>query len=330
MRLEPVRLRWERRATELNADIVRLPEDAPDEQRERLKRKRKYAVDRVQRLRADIAPRLMTCATEGLPIACKCGPVGAKKTCRQWWLCRDCRAKRSPSLCADIRRGLDAALEREVTAWGRRGGVGTKPQIVLLTLTQKHSGNLSADQSALALGWRKLYKRMNEDYAKFPYVAVWEVTRGRDGLGHVHMHIAVVWAYRKWSRVRKQWERACPSSQYITFVKKRRDKETGREKASSPASVANYLGKYLSKGVDVNAFDGTLRAETSAAFYNQRSVFTSLHFWQSRVKCCRKCNERYRLVEVEPVSFFETVPNGVLNLYFHGLEPPNEPPVTER
>jgi len=178
-----------------------------------------------------------------------------------------------------------------------------------------------ADQGALADGWRKLYKRMHDDYGSFPYVGVWEVTRGRDGLGHVHMHVAVVWRYRDWSRIREQWLRACPTSQYLTFVAKRKD-----GKASSPSSVAKYLGKYLSKGADVGGFDARMRAEVSAAFYNQRSVLASVYFWQRVEKCCRKCSERYRLVEVEPFSVLDSRrDDGVLHLYFHGLEPPLNP-----
>lgn len=197
-----------------------------------------------------------------------------------------------------------------------------KPQIVLLTLTQKHSGNLTTDQAALAEGWRALYKRMNEDYGKFPYAAVWEVTTGDDGLGHVHMHIAAIWRYRDWSRVRQQWLRACPTSQRITFVAKRRD-----GKPSSPSSTAKYLGKYLSKGVDTRSFNPWLRAEVSAAFYNQRSVLASLGFFKKYEKCCKKCNERYRLEEVPKPDPFERLPSMSLNLFFHGLEPPANPAI---
>jgi hypothetical protein len=320
MRLDPVRRRWERRTTELNESIAQAQLAAvPVEEIDRMKRQRAYAIARVARLAADIAPRLEACGVEGLPIACKCGLVGAKKTCRQWWLCGDCRARRTPTLGADIRKGLQLALEREVEAWGRSGGRGMKPQIVLVTLTQLHTGDLSTDQTALADGWRKLYKRMHDDYGAFPYVGVWEVTRGRDGLGHVHLHVAVIWQYRDWSRVREQWVRACPSSQYITFVAKRRD-----GKPSSPASVANYLGKYLSKGADVGNYGARLRAEVSAAFYNQRSVLTSRYFWRKHVKCCRVCQERYRLVEVEVPTFLESVANGAVHWVFHGLEPPSD------
>jgi hypothetical protein len=186
-----------------------------------------------------------------------------------------------------------------------------------MTLTTRHTGDLVADQAELSDGWRKLYKRMHEDHGACPYVGVWEVTPGTDGLGHVHMHIALVWSYRDWGRIRDQWIAACPSSQRVTFIAKRKD---GR--ASSPGSVSKYLGKYLAKGADLRAFTPYLRAEVSAAFYNQRSVHASVHFWRRVVKCCAKCGDRYRLVEIEPTEHLSHITPGPLNLYFHGLEPP--------
>jgi hypothetical protein len=227
-------------------------------------------------------------------------------------------------LSADIRRGLERALSEELQQWGSEGAPGMQPQIILITLTGEHSGNLTTDQTALSDGWRKLYKRMHEEHGAFSYAGVWEVTPGTDGLGHVHLHVAAVWRYRDWGRIREQWLRACPTSQRITFVGRRKD-----GKDSSAASVAKYLGKYLSKGADLSAFGPALRAEVSAAFYNQRSVISSAYFFHRALKCCRKCNERYRLVEVPRESAFDRV-SSVINLYFHGLEPPpNEPRIDE-
>jgi len=134
------------------------------------------------------------------------------------------------------------------------------------------------------------------------------------------MHVALVWRYRDWSRIRDQWISACPSSQYVTFIAKRKD-----GKPSSPSSVAKYLGKYLSKGADLGGFNATMRADVSAAFYNQRSVLASLGFWLRIEKCCRTCRERFRLVELEAVSVFDRIASGPLSLYFHGLEPPRLP-----
>lgn len=326
-RLTPVREGWELKATRLNAAIANLGPEAPE--LDELKRRRAYAVSRVAKLRGDIAPRLVDCGKEPLAIVCGCGPVPARKTCRQWWLCGDCRAKRSPSLTHDIRKGLAFALDNEVKEWGKNGARGQEPQIFLLTLTQKHSGDLSADQCAIADGWRALYKRLNEDNGKFPYVGVWEVTKGTDGKGHVHMHVAVVWRYRDWSRIRAQWLSACPTSMYLDIKKRRKD-----GKDSSPSSVAKYLGKYLSKGADVGSFTPVLRAEVSAAFYNKHSVMTSKGFWRRVTKCCRKCSERYRLateddvIEVwHRVSPSELHPNGwKFGVYVEESIPIGEPP----
>lgn len=320
-RLTPVRKGWEARACTLNAQLnarelgICDDDDTPTDV---LRRRRAYAVARVSRLTADIGPRLVDCGTEFLPIACRCGLVGATKNCRQWWLCGDCRAKRSPTLGQDIRRGLDASLSAAVEHWGRQGGRGQKPQIVLLTLTAPHSGDLARDQTAIAEGWRKIYKRMNEDDGWFPYVGVWEVTTGRDGLGHVHMHVAVVWRYRDWKRIRAQWDSAMGQSTYLDIADRRRD-----GKPSSPGSVSNYLGKYLSKGADSDAFTPYLRAEVSAAFYNQRSVITSKHFWRREEKCCATCKCRYRLVEIERLPIAMRLPNNSIVMSFHGLEPPS-------
>jgi hypothetical protein len=286
-----------------------------DEPIDSLRRRRAYAVARVSRLRGDITPRVASCGTEPIPIACACGLVGAVKSCRQWWLCGECRARRSPTLGKDIRRGLDAALSAAVDEWAATGGRGMKPRLILLTFTNQHTGDIGADHDAIAEGWRKLYKRMHEDFGLFSYVAVWEVTRGRDGLGHVHMHVAAIWRYRDWSRIREQWERACPTSHYLDIKKERRD-----GKPSSPGSVGNYLGKYLSKGVDVDGFAPHLRAEVSAGFYNQRSVMTSVRFWRREPKCCAKCEQRYRLVEIELAPLAWRLPDLTAHIYAH--EPP--------
>lgn len=322
-RLSPVRKRWSDRATKLNGQLSSRQAGAVDEDAtptETLRKQRAYAVARVQKLNADMVPRLRSCSTEKLPIACRCGLVGATKSCRQWWLCSICREKRTPTLGADIRRGLGHALDEETARWGRDGGRGMRPRLMLLTLTTKHSGNLSADHHDIATGWRKLYKRMHEEYGAFPYVGVWEVTTGRDGLGHVHLHIAVIWQWRDFGRIREQWSRYVPESMQFDIKHRRRD-----GKDSTPSSVGKYLGKYLSKGADIGAFTPYLRAEVSAAFYNQRSVLASVRFWKREERCCSKCKCRYRLVEIERVPFMFEIPSGPLHLVFHGLEPPANP-----
>lgn len=159
-------------------------------------------------------------------------------------------------------------------------------KVVLLTLTIRHTGDVEADRRELAAGWRRFYKSMWSRFGKFPYVGVWEVTPGRDELGHVHAHVAAIWPYRDWSVCAALWREACPTSERISFVASRRDR-----RPSDPKSVANYLGKYLSKGIQGVDFSPALRSRVVAGTYNTRWVFTSRRFWQYFQPCCKACGQ---------------------------------------
>jgi len=235
-----------------------------------------YALRRADALGRPYVTRLRQCGRRGLRVKCGCkGWRGVRPfTCRQHLTCKTCQRDRSRRMGARIRAGLESAL-------GKRPG----EMIVLLTLTLRHSGAVDADRKSLADGWRRFYRSLNRTYGKFPYVGVWEVTPGDDGRGHMHMHVAVVWPWRDWSDCRRMWLRACPQSERITFVARRRD---GR--ASDPKSVANYLGKYLSKGIDTIDFTTELRTQIVAASYNTRWVFTSRCFWITFAPLCQRCN----------------------------------------
>jgi len=264
-RMRGHRERWEARASE-TAD-PRLHRASVHE----------YAVNRARALKRPYSARLDGCSKRGLVIKCRCrGWRGVRWFgCRQHLTCDRCRAQRSKQLGQRIRAGLEAAA----------AGAGAGAKLVLLTLTVRHSGDVAADRDAIATGWRKLYKALRRRWgAGWPYVGVWEVTAGRDGLGHVHAHIAVVWPWRDWSEVRELWLQGCPESERITFVASRRD---GRP--SDARSVGNYLGKYLSKGTESVDISRELRADVVAAAYNQRSVFTSRGFWRPWCPVCKCC-----------------------------------------
>lgn len=235
-----------------------------------------YAQRRADALGRPYVAKLRRCSKRGIRVKCGCkGWRGVRLfTCRQHLTCRECQRSRAKRLGARMRAGLEAALA------SRPGEM-----LVLITLTLRHSGDLDADRKALATGWRRFYRSLHREYGKFPYVGVWEVTPGQDGLGHLHMHVAVVWPWRDWSSVRALWLRACPESERITFVAARRD---GRR--SDPKSVANYLGKYLSKGIDTIDFAPELRTRIVAASYNTRWVFTSGKFWLTFVPVCQRCS----------------------------------------
>jgi len=340
--LTHVRDRWDRKLGDFNVRIAELSaaakEDHPPDRRDELqanlgqaKRRRAYARSRLEGLRADIAPRIEACGGETLPIVCRCGPSGTRTECRQWWLCSTCRVKRSHILERDIRKGLHRALASEVEAWERDGARGIRPRIVLLTFTTTHEHGIMFQQRSIAEGWRKLYKRMHEEFGSCPYVGVWEVAMGPhgDGLGHVHLHVATVWGYRDYERVRELWDRACPESLYMHIVPHRRDR-----RPSTASSAACYLGKYLSKGVDSARFSPQQRADVSAAFYGQHSVVASQRFWDRPPKICGKCLERYRLLSADEFRALhgwrygahpeDEIKCGALVMDFTGIPPPLE------
>src|SRR4051812_17561858 len=143
-----------------------------------------YALRRADALARPYRRKLEACSKRGIRVKCGCkGWRGVRLfTCRQHLTCTSCQRARARRMGARMRAGLEAAIA------ARPGEM-----IVLVTLTLRHSGDLEVDRKALAGGWRRLYKSLHDEYGKFPYVGVWEVTPGADGKGHLHMHVAVVW-----------------------------------------------------------------------------------------------------------------------------------------
>lgn len=240
-----------------------------------------YAYARAGSLGRPLGPRVARCGSTLFAVRCgdlSRAPVLVPRGCRQWWVCRSCRRRRSNSLRVRITDGLVAAWSRS-TAGGRRCGLR------LLTLTVRHSGVVDRDRRALVDGWRAMYKGLRRWLGLAPYVATWEVTPGRDGRGHVHMHVVVIWPrWVDYGRVRALWLRACPESERISIV----------GGSNSLERAANYVAKYISKGVELSGFTDELRAEVLASFYNARLVLTSHKFWGPKV--CKCCGEPWRRV----------------------------------
>ena len=237
-----------------------------------------YAQRRAAALGRPYRARLASCSKRGARVKCGCrGWRGVRLfTCRQHLTCDACRRSRSKRMGARVRAGLEAAMT------GRDRG----DMLVLLTLTIEHSGDVERDRKELAEGWRRFYLAVRRRWGTCPYVGVWEVTPGEDGLGHVHAHVAVVWPWRDWSLCSRLWRDACPRSSRISFVAARRD---GRR--SDPKSVANYLGKYLAKGMEAEEFTPELRSKVLAGLYNTRWVFSSRRFWQPFLPRCQACQQ---------------------------------------
>jgi len=240
---------------------------------------RTYAESRVRGIRRPLSERVARCNVRGVMLRCACRGRRTMKWygCRQHMVCSSCARARARRMTRRITEGLSAAVARAER--GRR--------LVLITLTLRHSGDVAQDRKDLSDGWRGLYKALRRRGLAFDYAGVVEVTPGEDGLGHVHMHIVALWPWISFKMVRDLWLAACPRSERITFVGKRRD---GRR--STAKSAAKYIGKYVSKGVQSADFTPELRADVLAAMYQARMVFTSQGFWQPFEPKCTSCNTR--------------------------------------
>ena len=245
-----------------------------------------YAAARARSLRTPLGPRIARCGTVSFEVACARRSATVPRACRQWWLCASCRRRRSNGLRGRMTAGLKAAWSR-MTAGGERCGLR------LVTLTVRHSGDVDKDRRALADGWRAFYKSLRdflaecegERWRRMPYVASWEVTPGADGRGHVHLHLVVIWPrFVPYGKVRTLWLRACPQSERIHIA----------GGSNAPDKAANYLAKYISKGVEVGGFSEELQASVLASFYNAHLVLTSRGFWLPKVCAC--CGAVWRRV----------------------------------
>lgn len=271
------RVKWEARRVEMAArgDVKRAD----------------YAAKRARALSRDVAPTLDECGRRQRPQACHCtgahaGAHSVRFMCRQFMLCDECNRRRASKLKRRMAAGLDAALTSAMTDYRRRGCPRRgRPQIVLMTMTVRHSGDVEADRDAIERGWRRFYKRLHKRGLDAPYCGAWEATSGRDGLGHVHLHVAIVWPFVEWKGpkgLRALWLASCPESNHIDLAARRRD-----GLASTGKSAASYIAKYLSKGVSVDRMGVDLSADVVASAYNRRSVKSSARFWVPLVR--RRC-----------------------------------------
>lgn len=254
-----------------------------------------YAANRSASLRRRLGVRLRQCGTVIMEVRCDGGRVATvPRPCRQWWVCPTCRGRRANGMRRRIVDGLALAWYRAT-----RGNDARDFRIRLTTLTVRHTGDFAADRRRLADAWRGFYKRVTQAkdshgrpwLGRFPYVAVWEVTPGRDGLGHPHIHVAWVGPrFVDYGVLARMWRAAIGDRK--ARPPNHQTRVGGGEK--SVIGCANYLGKYMSKGVELGGFNDELRAQVLASFYNAHLVLTSHRFWGP--KECGCCGGRWRLV----------------------------------
>lgn len=279
-----MRARWGLRAAEL-----RRAGDRP---------RARYAASRERGLGLPRADVVRACGGRWRKVACACGTVAVPVGCDQPLLCDVCQRRLWRRWRKRMTVGLRDALAREQAAWARRGGRGLRPRCYLLTLTVAHSGSIVADRERLGAGWRRLYQTANARGWWSSYAAAYEVTPGRDGLGHVHMHVVLVSSWVPYAELHTAWRRAmrlADDEPHVLDIRNRLD--DGRSVAD--ADAASYVSKYVTKGVQPGEFTGQKAGELLVAFRGRRKVTTSRGFWRPTTRC-DTCAARYRLVELPP------------------------------
>lgn len=189
------------------------------------------------------------------------------------------------------------------------GGYRRALRVQMIRLAVRHSGDLLADYRRVKASWSYLRRKMHHAWGCFPYVLVWEMTPGCDQLGHVHLHVVFIAPWRDWRRMRRWAIQGAGGAAYmeVPFFGASYRARDGRRVPYTAGNAARYLGKYVSKGVDLSdGFSPELAADTSATFYNQRTISSSHRFWVVVPSECPCCAMPFALIETPGVVWQDT------------------------
>jgi hypothetical protein len=246
---------------------------------------------RADALARPLEERLRECGLDGVTVACACGRRSVKVRCGQRWLCRDCQKRTYARLRSRLARAMKAHLAAAQRARAHGRGQARRP--VLMTLTTRHSGDLAADRERIGTTWRRTRQWMHKRVGKFVYALVWEVTPGRDALGHVHAHVVTLLPWVDFRATIGEVKRASGGECSMDF----------QSAAKTVRSLVGYLAKYATKGVQVADFSAELAARVLDATYAKRAVSASRAFWLPEPPCaCKACGEPWRVVAVPPAG----------------------------
>lgn len=234
---------------------------------------------RARSLRERYVPRAQRCGTEVLgsaELGCsRCGLIrGVPLACGLWRWCEECGKRRRGGWYKRASRGLGGALRRAREAWNRRGRPrGERPDVTLVTLTCRHSGSIAADRHTIRKGWERLrawlYQR---DGCALPFVMVWELTPGTDGLGHIHAHVVAVWPWRDLRALDAEWQRATHGHGMTVDVSGSGKLRRG---GHAPQHAASYAASYVGKGGIDRDCSAELHSEWLRIHANGARAYTS-------------------------------------------------------
>jgi len=269
-----------------------------------MSRSAEWSEHRAQAMALPRAELLAACGTRWRKIACACGPREVRVGCGQVQLCEQCRVKGWRKWRRKLVRSLDAHVRAARAAWAQTR-IGMLPGVYLVTLTVAHSGSIEQDRDHLGKAWRRLTKIAQREKWWGAYALTYEVTPGRDGLGHVHLHLAAISSWIPYDRLHEAWREV--SGARVLDV-------SAPRAATKAARAADYLSKYVTKGVDPAVFTGAKAGELIVAMRGKRRVTTSVGFWtpvRDREACCPTCGQKTRSLGA-PESLRVVAPGAVL------------------
>lgn len=282
--------------------------------RVKLARSAEWAEHRAQAMALPRQELVGACGERYRMVACGCGKREVKVGCDQPQLCAYCRKRHWRRWRRRITRAMDAHVRGARATWHaerKRGEArGMLPGVYLVTLTVPHSGSIVMDRETIAKGWRKLTKIANARKWWGAYAMTYEVTPGteEDGRrGHVHVHLAAVSSWIPYEELREAWHRFT-GAEVI---------DVSPPRSGQCESAADYLSKYVTKGVDPEVFTGQKAGELLVAMRGKRKVTTSVDFWKptrDRETVCKVCGERHMAMS-SPPALVHVAPGAVLQSY---------------
>lgn len=205
----------------------------------------------------------------------------AMRRCGDRHACSACASRAARRAYARMVESIDRARR------GRAHGRGRSRDVLrLLTLTVRHTGDLRRDRDRIQRAWHRHRAWLRSCAGVRPaYWSVWEVTPGRDGRGHVHLHVILLAPWYDYARAHAAWcaHADGESQRYDARAVRTRD----------AARAVSYLAGYLSAGAKDAAWraaDPALRAAWWAASYGRRVVSAHRGAWSPRTPapcpCC--------------------------------------------
>ena len=310
--------RQKRRARGAERDAERAWEDGDRDAFSRhvqrkitLHRSAEWSEHRAQAMALPRQELVAACGERYRTVRCRCGTRDVKVGCDQTMLCMRCSKQHWRKWRRRITRAMDAHVRAARGAWhaARRRGEqrGMMPGVYLVTLTVPHSGSIATDRETIARGWRKLTKVAQAGGWWSAYAMTYEVTPGseRDGRrGHVHVHLAAVSSWIPYDELHEAWRK------YTGAVVI----DVSAPRSHRCESAADYLSKYVTKGVDPAVFTGQKAGELLVAMRGKRKITTSVGFWRPTKHLetlCKRCGCRHELVGV-PQALARVAPWAVL------------------